>query len=64
MPWRALSRPRSDRLEVRAASADSRGGQTRTTAAWRMVRLALPATRRHPRARPIEIIGANVLVHL
>jgi hypothetical protein len=44
MPWRSLSRPRSDRLEVRAASADSRGGQTRTTAAWRMVRLALPAS--------------------
>lgn len=60
MPWRSLSRPRSDRLEVRAVSADSRGGRTRTTAAWRMVRLTLPATTGQSLCLPSRGLGEQL----
>ena len=47
MPWRSLSKPRSDRLEGGAAPADGWGGITQTTAVRCGSRLTLPARSGH-----------------
>ena len=60
MPWRSLSKPRSDRLEGGAAPADGWGGITQTTAVRCGSRLTLPARSGRPPCKTERLLEAEV----